>query len=54
MWSKSPGLYEFHGREKGERGVARRETLEELVTAARQFVPEPLLPLDEGGGCPAS
>ncbi len=43
------GLYEFHGREKGERGVARRENLDELVTAARQFVPEPLLPLDEGG-----
>jgi DNA helicase II / ATP-dependent DNA helicase PcrA len=31
------GLVEFHGREKGERGVARVENLNELVAAARQF-----------------
>jgi DNA helicase-2/ATP-dependent DNA helicase PcrA len=34
------GLLEYHGREKGERGQARIENLEELVTAARQFVPD--------------
>ncbi|MEE4383678.1 MAG: DNA helicase II [Pseudomonadales bacterium] len=43
------GLYEFHGRESGERGVARRENLDELVTAARQFTGELLLPVDEDG-----
>ncbi len=43
------GLYEFHGREKGERGLARRENLDELVTAARQFTGELLLPVDEDG-----
>ncbi|MAP10735.1 MAG: DNA helicase II [Gammaproteobacteria bacterium] len=31
------GLVEFHGKEKGERGVARVENLNELVAAARQF-----------------
>jgi DNA helicase-2/ATP-dependent DNA helicase PcrA len=34
------GLLEYYGREKGERGQARVENLEELVTAARQFVPD--------------
>ena len=43
------GLYEYHGREKGERGVARKENLDELVTAARQFTGELLLPVDAEG-----
>ena len=43
------GLYEYHGREKGERGVARKENLDELVTAARQFSGELVLPVDEDG-----
>ena len=43
------GLYEYHGREKGERGVARKENLDELVTAARQFTGELHLPVDEDG-----
>ncbi|MEE4360505.1 MAG: DNA helicase II [Pseudomonadales bacterium] len=43
------GLLEFHGREGGERGVARRENLDELVTAARQFSGELVLPVDEDG-----
>ena len=30
-------LIEFHGKEKGEKGQARVENLEELVSAARQF-----------------
>jgi DNA helicase-2/ATP-dependent DNA helicase PcrA len=34
------GLLEFHKKEKGEKGQARVENLEELVTAARQFSPE--------------
>lgn len=34
------GLIEYHRKEKGERGQARVENLEELVTAARQFQPE--------------
>jgi DNA helicase-2/ATP-dependent DNA helicase PcrA len=43
------GLIEYHRKEKGERGQARVENLEELVTAARQFVPqdEELSPLQE-------
>ncbi len=31
------GLVEYHGKEKGERGQARVENLEELVSAARSF-----------------
>lgn len=34
------GLIEFHGKEKGERGQARVENLEELVSACRGFEPE--------------
>lgn len=38
------GLLEFHGAEKGERGQARVDNLNELVSACRAFEPE-----DEGG-----
>jgi len=42
------GLIDFHRREKGERGQARVENLEELVSATRGFDPveahEPVLP----------
>ena len=43
------GLIDLHRREKGERGQARVENLEELVTAARQFTPvgEELSPLQQ-------
>ena len=34
------GLYQYHKNEKGEKGQARVENLEELVSAAKQFVPE--------------
>jgi DNA helicase-2/ATP-dependent DNA helicase PcrA len=34
------GLIDFHQKEKGERGQARIENLEELVSAAKQFAPE--------------
>ena len=33
-------MVEFHGKEKGERGQARIENLEELVSACRAFEPE--------------
>jgi DNA helicase-2/ATP-dependent DNA helicase PcrA len=46
---ETAGLVEYHGKEKGERGQARVENLQELVTAARQFEPgdEELSPLQE-------
>ncbi|MFT4612895.1 MAG: DNA helicase-2/ATP-dependent DNA helicase PcrA [Bacteroidia bacterium] len=37
---QSSDLVEFHKKEKGEKGQARVENLEELVSAAKQFVPE--------------
>jgi DNA helicase-2/ATP-dependent DNA helicase PcrA len=43
------GLMEFHRREPGERGLARKENLEELISACRQFTGEVVLPLDESG-----
>ena len=43
------GLYDYHSAEKGERGLARRENLDELVTAARQFTGELVLPVDVEG-----
>jgi DNA helicase-2/ATP-dependent DNA helicase PcrA len=39
------GLMEFHGKEAGERGLARKENLEELIIACRQFTGELLLPM---------
>ncbi len=46
---EASALVEYHGKEKGERGQARIENLQELVTAARQFEPEndELSPLQE-------
>lgn len=43
------GLYEFHRSEKGERGQARVENLEELVNACRVFVPEAVSDEEEPG-----
>jgi DNA helicase-2/ATP-dependent DNA helicase PcrA len=37
---RASGLYQYHKNEKGEKGQARVENLEELVSAAKQFVPE--------------
>lgn len=37
---KHSGLYEFHKAEKGEKGQARIENLDELVNACRAFAPE--------------
>lgn len=41
------GLLAFHGKEPGERGLARKENLGELVTACRQFNSEQSFPLIE-------
>ena len=43
---EASGLMEFHLRERGERGVARKENLDELVNACRQFGRELVFPLD--------
>jgi DNA helicase II / ATP-dependent DNA helicase PcrA len=46
---QTSGLLDYHMKERGERGLARKENLEELVTAARQFVGETVLPLQPDG-----
>ncbi len=38
--TEASGLVDFHRNEKGEKGQARVENLEELVSAAKQFVAE--------------
>lgn len=42
------GLMEYHSRERGERGEARKENLGELVSACRQFNGELLFPTQDG------
>ena len=37
---QASGLIDYHKKEKGEKGQARVENLEELVSAAKQFGPE--------------
>ena len=37
---QASGLVDYHKKEKGEKGQARVESLEELVSAAKQFGPE--------------
>ena len=43
------GLLEHHGKEPGERGLARKENLEELVSACRQFRAARTFPVDPRG-----
>jgi len=43
------GLLAFHASERGERGLARKENLEELVSACRQFSGELVFPLQDSG-----
>ena len=45
---EASGLAEFHGKEGGERGIARQENLRELVHACAQFGREITLPNDAG------
>lgn len=49
---KETGLKEYHGKEGGERGQARKENLDELVNACRAFDPanEHTFDGDEQGG----
>ena len=44
---EASGLMEFHGRERGERGLARKENLQQLVSACRQFTGELVFPVPE-------
>jgi len=44
---EASGLMVFHSQERGERGMARKENLEELVSACRQFSGEMILPLQD-------
>ena len=46
---EASGLLAYHSREGGERGIARKENLEELVNACRQFGRELVFPLDPSG-----
>ena len=46
---EASGLMEYHSRERGERGLARKENLEELVSACRQFTGELVFPVTEEG-----
>ena len=48
------GLLEFHLSERGERGLARKENLEELVSACRQFSGELSFPLADSPVEPSS
>ncbi|MEZ5558524.1 MAG: DNA helicase II [Pseudomonadales bacterium] len=51
---EASGLLEFHARERGERGLARKENLEELVSACRQFTGELIFPLQDGDAAEVS
>ncbi|NBC22879.1 MAG: DNA helicase II [Gammaproteobacteria bacterium] len=44
---QATGLMDFHARERGERGLARKENLEELVSACRQFTGDLVFPLED-------
>ena len=43
---EASGLLAFHSAERGERGIARKENLDELINACRQFGRELVFPLD--------
>ena len=51
---RESGLLEFHGREPGERGLARKENLQELVKAAREFSGELVFPLQDSDAADVS
>ncbi|MFW6092356.1 MAG: DNA helicase II [Pseudomonadota bacterium] len=44
---QATGLMDYHTRERGERGIARKENLDELVSACRQFTGELVFPLQD-------
>lgn len=41
------GLMDFHSQERGERGLARKENLQELVSACRQFSGDLVFPFED-------
>jgi DNA helicase-2/ATP-dependent DNA helicase PcrA len=47
---EASGLLDFHSRERGERGLARKENLEELVSACRQFTGDLVFPIPAEDG----
>ena len=47
------GLLAHHAKEPGERGLARKENLEELIAACRRFEQDRIFPLDPRGEEPA-
>jgi DNA helicase-2/ATP-dependent DNA helicase PcrA len=51
---QTSGLMDFHSKERGERGLARKENLEELVSACRQFSGELIFPLTDAARTEAS
>ena len=51
---QASGLMDFHSKERGERGLARKENLEELVSACRQFSGELIFPLTDADKAEAS
>ena len=44
---ETSGLMTYHSQERGERGLARKENLEELVSACRQFSGELVFPFSD-------
>ncbi|NKC00433.1 MAG: DNA helicase II [Pseudomonadales bacterium] len=44
---EASGLMAYHRQERGERGLARKENLEELVSACRQFSGELVFPFED-------
>ena len=48
------GLMNYHRQERGERGLARKENLEELINACRQFSGEVVFPFADSDSEPVS
>lgn len=51
---EASGLMTYHRQERGERGLARQENLEELVSACRQFSGEMVFPFADSDSSEAS
>ena len=51
---ETSGLMAFHSKERGERGLARKENLEELVSACRQFTGDLVFPVLEAEQVPTT
>ena len=47
---EASGLMTYHRQERGERGLARKENLEELINACRQFSGELVFPFADSDG----